>query len=112
MIIDAGEQVCFIERRHFTEDPIRYFVGQIIASSENSLRIKGHAWVYEMMKGLTRKPELRERLIYPNDRTNINIISKDIKIDELDFVNVSGKGLCLTDGKEFCLDLSEFGASK
>ena len=112
MIIDIGEKVCIIERRYFVEDPVRFFTGQILASSENALRLKGYVWVYDMMKGLTRKPELRERIIYPNDRTNINVIPKDIDIDELQVVLVSGKGLCVTDGKEFSLDISEFGLSK
>ena len=112
MIIDIGEKVCIIERRYFTEDPIRFFTGQILASSENAIRLQGHVWVYDMMKGLTRKPERRERIIYPNDRTNINIIPKDIDTDELQVIMVPGKGLCVTDGKEFSLDISEFGLSK
>ena len=112
MIIEIGENVCIIERRNFAEDPIRFFTGQILASSENALRLRGYAWVYDIMKGPTRKPEIRERLLYPSERTNINIIPKDINIDELQIMLVPGKGLCVTDGKDFNLDISEFGVSK
>jgi len=112
MIIEIGEKICVIERRHFVEDPIRFFTGQVLASSENALRITGYVWVSDIMKGVTRKPDLTERIIYPNDRTNINIIPKDVNINELKIVLVPGKGLCVTDGKEFNLDISEFGVSK
>jgi len=112
MIIDVGEKVCIIERRYFPEDTVRFFTGEILASSESALRLKGHVWVYDMMKGLIRKPELRERLLYPNDRTNINIIPKYVNISELQVVIVPGKGLFVTDSKEFSLDISEFGGSK
>jgi hypothetical protein len=112
MIIDAGEKVCIIERRYFAEDPVRLFIGEILASSESALRLKGYVWVYDMMKGLTRKPELRERILYPNDRTNINIIPKYVNINELQVVIVTGKGFFVKDSKEFSLDISEFGGSK
>jgi hypothetical protein len=93
MIINVGEKVCVIERRYFVEDPIRFFTGEILASSENALRIMGYVWVQDFMKGVTRKPDLTERLIYPNERININIMPKDVNIDELKVILVPGKGL-------------------
>ncbi len=42
MIVSVGETVCIIERRQFAEDTLRYFIGEVIASSENALRVKGH----------------------------------------------------------------------
>jgi hypothetical protein len=112
MIINVGEKVCVIERRYFVEDPIRFFTGEILASSENALRIMGYVWIQDLMKGIIRKPDLMERLMYPNERMNINIIPKDVNIDELKVVLVPGKGLCVTDSKSFNLDISEFGVSK
>jgi len=112
MIINVGEKVCVIERRYFVEDPIRFFTGEILASSENALRIMGYVWVQDFMKGVTRKPDLTERLIYPNERININIMPKDVNIDELKVILVPGKGLCVTDSKNFNLDISEFGVQK
>jgi hypothetical protein len=53
-----------------------------------------------------------ERIIYPNERTNINIIPKDVIIEELKIILIPGKGLCVTDGKNYNLDISEFGVSK
>ena len=64
MIINPEEKVCVIERRHFVEDPIRFFTGQVLATSENALRIIGYVWIAAIMKGVTRKPDLTERIIY------------------------------------------------
>ena len=112
MIINPEEKVCVIERRHFVEDPIRSFTGQVLAVSDNALRLTGYVWIADFMKGVTRKPDMMERIIYPNERTNINIIPKDVIIEDLKIVLISGKGLCVTDGKNYNLDISEFGVSK
>ena len=112
MIVESGEKVCIIERRYFVEDPIRFFTGEIVASSENALRIIGYVWIQDLMRGVTRKPDLTERILFPNERININIIPKDINIDELKVILVPGKGLCVTDSKNYNLDISEFGVSK
>ena len=83
-----------------------------MAASENALRIIGYVWIADIMKGVTRKPDVMERVIYPNERTNINIIPKDVIIEELKIILIPGKGLCVTDGKNYNLDISEFGVSK
>jgi len=112
MIINPEEKVCVIERRHFVEDPIRFFTGQVLAASENALRITGYVWISDIMKGVTRKPDVTERIIYPNERTNINIIPKDVNIEELKIILIPGKGICVNEGKNYNLDISEFGVSK
>ena len=62
------------------------------------------------MKGVTRKPDVTERIV-SNERTKINIIPKDVNIEELKIILIPGKGLCVTDGKNYNLDISEFGVS-
>jgi len=112
MIINPEEKVCVIERRNFVEEPIRFFTGQVTAASENASRITGYVWIVDIMKGVTRKPDIMERIIYPNEGTNINIIPKEVNIEELKIILIPGEGLGVTDGKNYNLDISEFGVSK
>ena len=64
------------------------------------------------MKGFVRKGGLRERVIYPSDRMTINIIPQEVHLDEIKYVAVPPKGLTVTDGKKFNLDINEFGATR
>ena len=109
MILDAGEKVHIVERRYFAEEARRHLVGEIVNFSDNAIRIKGRVWVFDMMTGFVCKPEVRERVLYPSDRSTINIIPKEVEIDELKYVTVPEKGLIVTDGKKFSLDINEFG---
>jgi hypothetical protein len=112
MIFETGEKVHIIERRQFAEDLRRHIVGEIIMCTEHAIRLKGYVWVFDQMKGFVRKPDKRERVIYLSDRSNINIIPAEVNLDEIKYVNVPKKGLFVTDGKKFSLEISEFGATR
>jgi hypothetical protein len=110
MILDIGEKVHIIERRYFDEDPRRHLIGEITGSTENAIRVKRHVWVFDRMKGtFIQKPEERERVIYPGDRTNINIIPREVDMDKTKYVTTPERSLVVTDGKKFILDINEFG---
>src|SRR4030042_1987093 len=110
MIHDIGEKVHIIERRYFDEDVRRHFVGEIIGSTENAIRVKGRVWILDKMKGtFVQKPEKRERVIYPGDRTNINIIPSEVNLNEIKYITTPERILVVTDGKTFSLDINEFG---
>ena len=112
MVLRAGEKVHIVERRYFTEDIRRHFVGKIVESSENAFRIEGYVWVFDPMHGFVRKAGVRERVIYPSDRVMINIIPQEVRLDEIKYVLIPQKGLAITDGKKFTLDINEFGATR
>ena len=112
MILDAGEKIHIIERRYFAEDIRRHLVGEIVRSSENAFRVKGYVWVFDAMKGFIRKPEVREYVVYPSDRSTINIIPKEVDLDKLKYVTAPQRGLVVTDGKKFSLDISEFTSTR
>jgi hypothetical protein len=102
-----GEKVHIIERKYFPEDLQRHMVGEITQSSENNLRIKGYVWIRDPIKGYIRKIGKRVRVVYPSDRTTINIIPQEVNIDEIKYLNVE-KTLVVTDEKKFTLDITEF----
>jgi hypothetical protein len=112
MILDVGEKVHIVERRYFADDIRRHLVGEIIKSSDNAIRVKGYVWVFDAIKGFVRRPEVRERILYPSDRSTINIIPKEVDLDELKYVTSPGEGLIVTDGKKFRLNINEFGSKR
>ena len=107
MILLVGEKVHIIERKLFPEDLQRHLVGEITKSSENALMVKGHVWNRDQIKGFVRKTGKRERIVYPGDRTTINIIPKEVNLEEIKYIS-SGGTLVVTDGKNYTLDITEF----
>jgi len=109
MILDVGEKVHIVERRYFSDDIRRHLAGEIVKSSDNAIRVKGYVWVFDAMKGFVRKPDVRERVLYPSDRSTINIIPKEVDLGELKYDISPREGLIVTDGKKFNLSINEFG---
>ena len=113
MILESGEKVHIIERLYFERDIRRHFVGEVVQCTERAIRAKGYVFVFDQLKAVfNRKPEKRERVIFPNDRTVINVIPKDVVIDDVKYIYKADSGLTVTDGKQFSLNLSEFVANR
>lgn len=109
MIIDIGEKVHIIERRYFPEEIRRHFVGEIIGCTESVIRIRGYAWVFDnLVREFFRKPEKRERIMSLAERLTINVIPKEVNLEEIKYTRSRDKGLLVTDGKKFSLDITEF----
>jgi hypothetical protein len=75
--------------------------------------VKGHTWVFDHAKGqFTQKPEERDRVIQLGDRLTINVIPPEVSLGEIRYVTTPQKGLVVTDGKKFTLDVTEFTAMR
>ena len=108
MILDIGEKVYIIERRYFPEDLRRHFIGEVIRCTEGRIRIKGHAWVFDSLKGqFTQRPEEREIVVHLGERITINVIPSQVNLSEVKYA-ATQKGQSITDGKKLSLDISEF----
>jgi hypothetical protein len=115
MIFDVGEKIHIIERRYFESDLRRHFAGEIVRSSETAIRLIGYVWVYNSNKGeFIKKPEKRERVfnISGDNRLTINILPPETIIDEITYQHSTEKGLIVTDGKTFELDMAEFSSMR
>lgn len=113
MILESGEKVHIVERRFFHEDIQRHFAGQVVNCTEQAVRLKGYTWIFDAMTGeFVRKPELRERIIPLGARLTINVIHPEAKLDRVKYVTDPRKGLVVTDGESFALDITEFTPSR
>lgn len=112
-ILKAGEKVHIIERRYFENDPRRHFVGEIIKSTRNVIRTKGYVWILNTSRNeFSRKPELRERVIVIGERLIVNVIPKEVNLEDINYVDKESGGLVVTDEKTFELDINEFSATR
>jgi hypothetical protein len=113
VILESGEKVHIVERRFFQEDIQRHFIGQVLNCTEQTVRLKGYTWVFDAMTGeFVRKPELRERIIPLGARLTINVIPPEAKLDRVKYVTDPQRGLVVTDGESFVLDVTEFSPSR
>jgi hypothetical protein len=110
-LVHPGESVHVIERRLFSGDVRRHFVGEIEACTNGALRVTGRLFVYDSgASAFQRKAELRTRLIPLDNRVIINILPEGISLDDVCYAHDADGNLTLTDGAAFELDISEFSA--
>lgn len=113
MILDIGEKIHIIERQWFHEDLHRHFIGEIVRCEGTTIRVKGHVWVFDGSRGeFIRKPEVRDRVVQLGERLTINIIPPEVNLSEVKYVTDMQKGLVVTDGKKFNLDVTEWTARR
>ena len=113
MILDIGEKVLVIERPSYQDDLRRHFLGEVKNCTENAIRANGYAYVWNTTKGLfVRKPEKRERVIFPGELFSIIVLPPEVDLEEIHYATVPRKGLVVTDGKKFSLEISEFVAMR
>jgi hypothetical protein len=104
-----GEIVHVIERRLFSGDVRRHFLGEVEASTDAALRVKGYLFVYDSgASAFSRKPETRTRIIPLDNRAIINVLPEGTTVDEIHYAHDAEGNLTLTDDAGFELDISEF----
>ncbi|MDH3455042.1 MAG: hypothetical protein OEL80_07815 [Desulfuromonadales bacterium] len=114
MILERGEKIHVILRRNFEGDMRRHFIGEIIAVDNTLARVAGYAFVLDSTTGkYIRRPEKRIRIIGLADSgLVINVLPANADIDHALYTLSPESKLVVSDGKNFTLDINEFGASR
>ncbi len=114
MIIEKGEKVHIVTRRHFNGDLRRHFVGEVLDVEGIIVRIEGYAFIYDSTKNdFIRKPRKRVRIFDLGQSGYIvTIIPSQVLLHELTYKSTDQKTLLFTDGKSFQIDVSEFGVHR
>jgi hypothetical protein len=111
--VKAGEIVHVIERRFFSSDVRRHFLGRVEASTPQAIRLTGFLFVYDSgASAFSRKPELRTRLISLDNRVIINVLPQGLSVEDIRYARDADGNLTLTNGAGFELDVSEFSAKE
>lgn len=113
-VIDVGDKVHIITRRLFAEDVRRHFAGEVTAVDGSLVRLEGYVFVLENLRNeWIRRPEKRSRVLGVADSNHIvNLIPRDVVLDELRYRLSAEKHLMVGDGQSFALDINEFGSTR
>jgi hypothetical protein len=108
-ILEAGEKIHVVERRMFLDDVRRHFVGEVKRVTESAIRITGYVWVYNHREAkFVRRREKRDRLLVLGDRLIINVLPRDVVVEEVVYNTDDVRRMFVTDNRGFVLELSEF----
>ena len=109
MILQKGEKVHVIHRRHFEKDPHRHFLGVVDAYEDGLARVTGHIFTVDLIKYVFfRRPEMRTRIISLNSgEVLVNILPASVDLEKVVYKQEK-KSVRVTDGGDWFMDISEF----
>lgn len=112
MLVDIGERIHVIERRRFETEIRRHFFGEVDRSDGGAVRLVGYAFVFDAGSNTYVRTNGPRRRIVPlaSQGFVINVVPQHVVVDEVHYAERSGR-LKVTDGKDFVLDINEFGRS-
>ena len=109
MILQQGEKIHVIHRRHLDKDPHRHFIGVVDAYENGVARATGHVFTVDPTKFLFfRRPEKRTRIIaLASGDVLVNLVPAEVNLEEIVYKQEK-KSVRVTDNRDWFLDLSEF----
>jgi hypothetical protein len=109
MILRSGEKIHVIHRRLYDKDQHRHFIGSVEAYEGGIARVVGHVYTVDTVKfQYIRRAEVRTRIIsIVSGDLLVNIIPPSVELDKITY-RQEKKGVRVTDGSDWFLDLSEF----
>ena len=109
MILQQGEKLHIIHRRYFEKEPRRHFIGAVDIYDAGLARVTGNVWVVDTVKfAFIKRPEKRIRIIsLVSGDLLVNIIPPSVDLEKI-YYHQEKKGVRVTDGTDWYLDLSEF----
>lgn len=108
MILQKGEKIHVIHRRHLEKEPQRHFVGIVDAYENGIARVTGHVFAVDAVKAVFfRRPELRTRIIaLQTGDTLVNILPPSVDLEKIVYKQEK-KSLRVTDDNGWHMDISD-----
>jgi hypothetical protein len=109
MILQKGEKVHVVHRRHLEKDPHRHFIGVVDAYENGLARVTGHIYTVDLMKfSFFRRPEQRTRIIaLGSGDVIVNVLPPSVELDKIVYKQEK-KCVRVTDGGQWQMEISEF----
>lgn len=113
-MISVDENVFVVTRRLFDKDVRRHFIGKVVRASPMGICVEGYVFTYdESVQEFTRLDELRTRLLaFADSGIIILILQPDIDLKNLKYYLSPQSKRFLTDGKNFMMNVVEFGTHR
>src|SRR3954452_2396503 len=109
MILQKGEKIHVIHRRHLDKDPHRHFIGVVDAYEHGLARATGHIYAVDTVKfTFFRRPEQRTRIIaLASGDVLVNILPHSVDLEKITYKQEK-KSLRVTDGSHWHMEISDF----
>ncbi len=109
-ILNAGEKVHVIHRRHFDSEPHRHFVGTVNEYEDGVVRMTGHVFAVDPTTfQFVRRPEIRTRVVsVVSGEVIVNVLPPSVDLAKVVY-RVEGTSVRVSDGSAWYLDISEVG---
>ncbi len=109
MILQKGEKIHVIHRRHFEKDPHRHFIGVVDVYENGLARVTGHIYTVDLVKfSFFRRAEQRTRIVaLHSGDVIVNVIPQSVNLEKIVYKQEK-KSVRVTDGSEWAMEISEF----
>lgn len=111
MLIEEGTKLHVVYRAVYEKSTRRHFLGEVVKCDGVVCVVQGYAFVYDpKLETYQRKPERRRTVIdLAESGYVVNIIDENVDLDDVVYKYLQDTGMVATDGKDFSLDINEFG---
>ncbi len=111
MIIEKSNKVHVIYRALYDSSTRRHFLGEVVAAEGALCRLEGYVFVLDPESDLyKKKPEKRITIIdLAESGYIVNVLDENIVLADVTYKYLENIGRVATDGKDFTLDINEFG---
>ena len=108
MILEKGDKIHVIHRRHFDKDPHRHFIGVVDAYENGLARVTGHIYTVDPIKfSFFRRTEQRTRIVpLHSGEVIVNILPTSVDLAKIVYKQEK-KSVRVTDGSEWQMEISE-----
>jgi hypothetical protein len=108
MILEKGEKIHVIHRRHMEKEPHRHFVGIVDAYENGIARVTGHIYAVDWVKSaFFRRPELRTRIVsLMSGDVLVNVIPPHVDLEKIVYKQEK-KSVRITDNEKWHMDISD-----
>ena len=108
MILEKGEKLHVIHRRHFQEEARRHFIGTVDHYESGVARVTGYVYSVDRAKlTFVKRPERRTRFVsLVSGDLFINVIPPQVDLEKVVYKQ-EDRVVRVTDGTDWHLDLSE-----
>jgi hypothetical protein len=110
-ILNPGEHIHVIHRRRFDKDIRRHFVGTVDTCEGGVARANGYVFVIDDLNQhlFVKRPDRRTKLIpLASGDVIVNVLPETLDLEQVRY-ELDGRKLWVTDGKDWKMDVKEFG---
>lgn len=114
MVLEQGEKLHVIARMNFEGDLRRHFIGEVVDIDRDFARVEGHLYILDKGTGtFVRRKDKRVRLFGLADaKLIVNVLPAKADLAKVVYAQTEDRGLVVTDGSTFALDINEFGPGR